>query len=390
MTVHRSVRGGKNLRRSIELLSELVGFETISADSNLELIAHVEGLLAKLGHQAIRVASEDGKKANLYATIGPLDKPGIMLSGHTDVVPVEGQNWRSDPFKLTPVDDRLAGRGAVDMKGFIACCLALIERLDADRLHTPIHLALSYDEEVGCLGIRRLITMLGDQPIRPRFCLVGEPTGMQIVTAHKGKFSYRLDCSGQAFHSSLAPLAKNAIHTAVDFCQFLRELQTEIEAGWARDGDYDVPYTTVHMGVIQGGAALNIVPDHCSLLFEFRFLPEDPIDELKARIFNKAEDLAKVSGMPVVCTELSGYSGLATPPDSELVAFMKSVSGGNSLGKISFGTEAGLISHDLGVPAVVCGPGSIARAHKADEYITVDEMAACDAMLDRLAARLID
>ncbi|MGE0213632.1 MAG: M20/M25/M40 family metallo-hydrolase, partial [Parvibaculaceae bacterium] len=243
-------------------LEKLIAFPTVSRDSNLALIDYLRTHLESLGFQCWLAPSEDRRKANLHASLGPAGVPGVLLSGHTDVVPCEGQAWSSEPFALRRADGKLYGRGTADMKGFIASCLALAEKAKGRRLTVPLQFAFSYDEEVGCLGVRRLIDMMQDLAPRPRFCIVGEPTLMQIVTAHKGKRALRVEATGLEAHSSLAPLGVNAIHLALDLVSEIRKLQDEIAARGLRDGDYDVPYTTQHVGRFAGGETLNIVPNH--------------------------------------------------------------------------------------------------------------------------------
>jgi acetylornithine deacetylase len=378
---------------SVEHLEDLVSFATVSRDSNLALIAYVQGMLASFGVDSTPVHSEDGRKANLWATVGPAGTPGIVLSGHTDVVPVDGQAWTSDPFRLARRNGNLHGRGSADMKGFIACCLAMAERAAKVPLATPIHLAFSYDEEVGCVGVRRLLDLLKDAPVRPRLVIVGEPTLMQAVTAHKGKLGLRVSSFGLEAHSSLAPLGVNAIYMAADLIAEIRKLQEDIAAHGARDGDYDVAYTTLHVGKIAGGEVMNIVPNRCTLDFEIRYLPQDDGEAIAAKIRAAAERIAGrhrhiFAGARFEFAELQSYPALDTPADSEAVRFVQSLTGGNSTGKITFGTEGGLFQKALGVPAVVCGPGSIAVAHKPDEYVSEEQLAACDAMLGRLVERL--
>ncbi len=377
-----------------EILERLVAFPTVSRDSNLDLIRWAKERLEAAGAVTRLVPSEDGRKANLFASIGPADRPGVLLSGHSDVVPVDGQAWSSDPFRLARRDGKLYGRGTADMKGFIAAAMALAERASGRPLAQPLHLALSYDEEVGCLGVRRLIDMMAALPVRPRFCIVGEPTLMQVVTAHKGKTALRIDCRGVECHSSLAPQGLNAIHMACDMLTGLRRLQDRVEAEGARDAGYDVPWTTIHTGVIQGGTALNIVPNHCRFDMEIRHLPQDPVEPLLDQVRAEAEAVERHlrSAFPaaaVELTELSSYPALDTDGDAEVVSFVKGLTGGNSLGKISFGTEGGLYQQRLSIPTVVCGPGSIGEAHKPDEFVAEEQLAACDRMLDALLARLM-
>lgn len=378
---------------SLTYLERLIAFPTVSHNSNLDLIAFVREELAGLGIDSQLVHDETGKKANLYATIGPGDKSGIMLSGHTDVVPVEGQAWSSDAFVLRREDGRLYGRGSADMKGFIAACLAMAHSAVGRKLATPIHFAFSYDEEIGCVGVRRLIDMLEKAPVRPRLAIIGEPTLMRVMTAHKGKAAMRVTCTGLEAHSSLAPEGVNAIHLALDLISAIRSLQAEIAETGARDGDYDIPYTTLHVGRIRGGETLNIVPNEAWFDFEIRYLPADDADALIARIQSAAEAIVaeartRFAGAAIAFESINTYPALDTPPDSEAVAFVKALTGANATGKISFGTEGGLFQTRLDIPTVVCGPGSIAVAHKPDEYLEESQLAACDGFLTRLIERL--
>lgn len=374
-------------------LERLAGFPTVSRDSNLDLIDYVRGFLSELGIASTLVHSEDGRKANLWATIGPSDRPGIALSGHTDVVPVDGQQWQTEPFRLTRIDERLHARGSADMKGFIASCLNMAELAIKRELKSPINLAFSYDEEIGCVGVRRLLDMLRTLPIRPRLCIIGEPTLMQVVTAHKGKVGFRVTAHGLEAHSSLAPRGVNAVYMACDLIEGLRRIQAEIAESGQRDGDYDIAYTTLHVGKIAGGDVMNIVPNLCSFDFEIRYLPIDDPQALVSRIRDAAEQVAAryqdvYKDARFDFTPLQSYPALNTPVDSEAVNFVRGLTGGNSTGKITFGTEGGLFQEALGIPAVVCGPGSIAVAHKPDEYVTQEQLALCDQMLQRLVDRL--
>jgi acetylornithine deacetylase len=378
---------------SIAYLEKLIAFPTVSRDSNLELISYVQGVLKNLGVVSTLVHNEEGTKANLWATIGPVDIAGVALSAHTDVVPVTGQKWSSDPFALTKRGGNLYGRGSADMKGFIACCLAMAENAVTRKLKTPIHFAFSYDEEIGCIGVRRLLDMLKTLPIRPRFCIVGEPTMLQVVTAHKGKLGYRVTAHGLEAHSSLAPIGVNAIYMACDLIAEIRRIQADLAAHGARDGDYEVAYTTLHVGKMAGGEVMNIVPNLASFDFEIRYLPQDDGVTIAARIKEAAEKVA--AGFRDVFTDarfefadLQSYPALDTPVDSEVVNFVRALTGGNSTGKITFGTEGGLFQKELGIPAVVCGPGNIVVAHKADEYVSEAQMALCDEMLGRLVERV--
>lgn len=380
---------------SIGILERLIAFPTVSRDSNLDLIAYATDLLGASGIASQIIRSADGHKANLFATIGPADKPGIMLSGHTDVVPVDGQNWTLPPFAMTARDGKLYGRGAADMKGFVASALATCVKASKMALRTPLHLALSYDEEVGCLGVRDLIEMLSAAPQRPLLCIVGEPTDMQVATGHKGKLAARALCKGREGHSALAPLALNAIHLGCDFVLALRDEQDRLTREGARDGDYDIPYTTVHVGKINAGVALNIVPNLCVVDFEIRNVAADDaagiLDRLRDAASRIAVDAASIAPEAAIDIEITNsYPGLDTPATSEAVAFVKSLTGANSTMKVAFGTEGGLFSRDLGTPAVVCGPGSMAQGHKPDEFVSVEQLRRCDDMLERLLSRLVD
>lgn len=378
---------------SLQHLERLIAFPSVSRDSNLALIDYVRAFLAEHGIASLLVHNEDGRKANLWATIGPRETPGIVLSGHTDVVPVEGQAWSSDPFRLERRDGNLHGRGTADMKGFIACCLRAAEIAAARTLHTPIHLAFSYDEEIGCVGVRRLLDILKDAPVKPRLCIVGEPTLMQAVTAHKGKLGFRVTAHGLEAHSSLAPIGVNAIYMATDLIGAIRAIQADIAVNGLRDGDYEVAYTTLHVGTMQGGEVMNIVPNRCSFDFEIRYLPEDDEHAIVTRIRGAAEKIAEgyrgvFAQARFAFMDLQSYPAMNTPVDSEAVKFVHSLTGGNSTGKITFGTEGGLFQKALGTPAVVCGPGNIAVAHKPDEHVSEAQMAQCDRMLERLVEKL--
>ncbi len=381
----------EQLTQSETILSQLIAFPTISRRSNLDLIDFVANVLTSHGVTATRVFSEDGKQANLHAVIGPADVPGVMLSGHTDVVPVEGQDWTSDPFAMVIDDDRLVGRGTADMKGFIAAILAAVPDMVKADLKRPIHLAFSYDEEIGCIGVRRLIDMLQDVEPKPAFCIVGEPTAMRAATAHKGKVSGEIICTGKAGHSSLPAEGVNAIYLAGDMINALRDLQREIIDAGEPDNDYLTPHTSVHAGLIRGGTALNIIPDNCRIAFEIRQRPEDDPDALIDRLRAKAAKIADAQDNPDAKIEIridTHYPAFSTPADHEAVRFVTALTGDNDLLKLDFGTEAGLFQHDLGVAGVVCGPGNIAQAHKADEFVARAQLAKCDDFLAKLIVAL--
>ncbi|MCB6179602.1 acetylornithine deacetylase [Rhodobacter sp. Har01] len=375
------------------ILDRLVGFDTVSSRPNRALMDFVAGLLAEVGVEARLIPDETGGKANLWATVGPADRGGVMLSGHTDVVPVEGQAWTRPPFTLTEAGGRLYGRGTADMKGFLASAVACVLQAARRPLRVPLHLALSYDEEVGCMGVRSLVDLLAAAPVKPAMCIVGEPTGMQVATGHKGKVALRATCVGREGHSALAPMALNALHLAADFIGVLRAVQARIAAKGPFDGDYDVPYTTLHAGKMAGGVQVNIVPNAAVIDFEIRSLAgvdvEAVIGELRAGAEGIVAPLRAAFPEAAISVErLWEYPGLGTPTDAAVVRFVQSLTGANGTIKVAFGTEGGLFDARLGVPVVVCGPGSMAQGHKPDEYVTVEQLARCDAMLAALLDRL--
>ena len=379
---------------TLELLDRLIAFPTVSRDPNRDLIEFVRQFLAERRIVSDLYLAENGRKANLFATIGPTDKPGVMLSGHTDVVPVDGQNWSKDPFRMTLADGKAYGRGAADMKAFLACALLLADQAAGKSLATPIHLAFSHDEEVGCIGVRSMIDGLAAGAVLPRFAIVGEPTSMRIATGHKGKIGARATCCGVAGHSALAPRALNAIHLACDFIDAVRERQNRIEREGPRDDDYDVPYTTLHVGRIDGGTALNIVPDQCTVDFEIRNIEQDDAGALLDGLMNEAAAIAgrHRDAFPqahIGIDVFMDYPGLATPADAEVVRFVGGLVTSQDLSKVDFGTEGGLFWKRLGVPVVVCGPGSMNQGHKPDEFIALEQLEACDRMMERLLQRCL-
>ncbi len=378
---------------SLDLLARLLAFDTVSRNPNRALVEDVAGLLRGAGLDPVLIPDATGGKSNLLVTVGPRDRGGVVLSGHTDVVPVEGQAWSVPPFALTRRDGRLYGRGAADMKGFVACALRAALIGAGRELRTPLHLALSFDEELGCLGVPSLIDLLAQAPAPPILCLVGEPTEMRVATGHKGKVALRATCIGRAAHSALAPTGLNAIHLAADLLAGLRALQDRLEREGPRDADYDVPFTTVHAGRIAGGVALNIVPDRCVLDFEVRNVVEDDLAALRRGIEAEAEVLSAEARLRapeagIAIEDLFSYPGLGTPADAFAVRFVQSLTGANGAIKVAFGTEGGLFAERLGVPTVICGPGSMAQGHKPDEFVAEEQIARCDAMLDALLLRL--
>ena len=371
------------------ILERLIAFDTVSHRPNRDLMDWVAGLLAEAGVEAVLIPDAGGGKANLYATVGPADRGGVMLSGHTDVVPVEGQAWSYPPFALTEAEGRLYGRGTADMKGFVACAIAALLAAARRDLRVPLHLALSYDEEIGCMGVRSMIEMLEAAPVRPRMCLVGEPTGMAVATGHKGKVALRATCVGREGHSALAPLALNALHLAADFVGVLRGVQARVAAEGLRDGDYDVPYTTLHVGKLNGGVQVNIVPNMAVADWEIRSLAGEDVEGLIAEVRAGCDAVvaplrAEFPEAEIRIERLWEYPGLGTPSDADVVNFVKRLTGANGTIKVAFGTEGGLFDARLGVPTVICGPGSMAQGHKPDEYVSLEQMARCEAMLAAL------
>ena len=376
---------------SQQILAQLIAFDTTSSKSNLGLIDHVRDYLAGYGVDSRLVMDATGQKANLWATIGPADRPGVILSGHTDTVPVEGQHWASDPYVLTERDGRLYGRGACDMKGFLACALAAVPDLVARDLARPVHLAFSYDEEVGCVGVIGLLEMLRAEALRPAMCIVGEPTLMQVVIGHKAKRSMRVTVRGRSCHSSLAPQGVNAVDYAARLAVRMQDIAARLAATGGRDTDYDITHSTAHTGTIHGGTALNIVPDLCTLDCELRVLPHEDADalvqELRDYARNELEPMMQRIA-PEAGIEIDLYAqfpGLETAPDAEIVTLAKRMVGSNAHSKVAFGTEGGRFAEALGVPTIICGPGAIAQAHKPDEYIEPSQLAACDDFLRQIA-----
>jgi acetylornithine deacetylase len=379
---------------SVQILERLIGFPTVSRDSNLALIEYVRDYLASCGVGAKLYCDDSGRKANLYAVIGPRDRGGVLLSGHTDVVPVDGQKWTSDPFQLVERGGRLFARGAADMKGFIACALRAARLATERELRIPLQLALSYDEEIGCVGVRSLIDDMATWAHRPQFCIVGEPTLLRPAVGHKGKTALAAVCRGHAAHSASPGRGVNAIYMATDLIDKIRDRQAGISADGVRDNGYEVPYTTLHVGVVHGGTVCNIVPSQCHLDFEIRNLPEDDASRIVAGMRADAAAISRSvqrDGVDVgiEVEVVNEYPPLDTPPDAEVVALVAALTGEHERIKVGFGSEGGLFSERLGVPTVVCGPGSIDQAHKPDEFIDRDQLDRCDAMMDALLERLV-
>lgn len=378
---------------SIELIRKLVAFPTVSRDSNLDLIHYARDYLEALGAECRLTFDDAQRKANLFATLGPAGAPGFVLSGHTDVVPVDGQEWSSNPFEVVEKDGKLYGRGTSDMKSFIAVALALAPEFVRRGLKIPLHFAFSYDEEVGCIGVERLIADLAHAGVKPKGCIVGEPTLMRPVIAHKGKKGYRCTVRGLAAHSAYAPQGVNAVEAAAEAIAFLKQMARRHRDRGPYDRSFDVAHSTVHTGVIRGGVALNIVPHECVFDFEFRCLPgDDPealLAEFKNHLATKLEPEMRAvypqAGFTIV--PLSMFPVLENSPEAEIVGMAQELSGNHDIGKVSYGTE-GSRFQQAGIPAVVCGPGSIEQAHKPNEFVTVEQVAKCEEFMRRLADRI--
>ena len=381
---------------ALPLIEKWIAFASVSRDSNLPLIEWTRDYLASFGIESQLTHDDTGRKANLWATLpaanGESKVGGLVLSGHTDVVPVDGQPWDTDPFVATVVGDRLFGRGVTDMKGFGATVLMMVPELVKRKLSRPVHLAFSYDEEVGCIGVRRLIAQMVDGGYRPTACIVGEPTGMQVVIAHKGKHAYKTTVRGFEAHSSLTPLGVNAVEVACEFVAKLKTMARRLAAEGPFDPAFDVPFTTVHTGVIAGGTALNIIPRNCEVSWEIRHHHLDS----PVLLFNEAKAFADslVPAMQAVAPDTgithklnSVLPGFATGADSDIAQMCfrcAEVDGAGAAVKVSFGTEAALF-HQVGVQTIVCGPGHIAQAHQPNEWVTLEQLAWCERFMRRLA-----
>lgn len=377
---------------SIELLRELIAYPSVTLTPNADLMARVQALLSEAGIASMLTPDpQDASRCNLFATVGPQDVPGVMLSGHTDVVPASGQPWTVPPFEATQRDGRIYGRGSSDMKGFVACAIVAMIRAAGRPLKRPLQLALSFDEEIGCVGVRHLLRALENMRPAPSLCLVGEPTLMKIGTGHKGKAAYRALCCGQAGHSGLAPRFVNAIHTASDLVAALRDVQRDLAQHGPREDGYAIPYSTIHAGTIRGGNALNIVPAECEVNFEIRTVSEDDPAQILDRVLESTKArMRSAQALPDAAPPevhlVNSYPGLLTAEDSPAVRLLASLlPHGTACTKVAFGTEGGLFRQQWDqTPVLVCGPGNIEVAHKADEFVEVSQMEACDQMLARL------
>jgi acetylornithine deacetylase len=383
---------GANVARAVEILSKLVGFKTVCGRPNLDAVSYITAYLAQYGVTSKIIHDPTGTKASILASIGPSDRAGVVLSAHTDVVPCDGQTWSTPPFTATHSDGRIFGRGTTDMKGFVALVLAHVPNFRAASLTAPIHIALSYDEELGCKGAPDLVAAVAALPSKPALCIVGEPTRMRVVRGHKGKIARRIIVHGRGGHSAYPDRGANAAYAAADIAVGLRALGRECAVREDAPG-FDPAYATVHVGSLHSGTALNLVPEKAVLEFEIRFTPRTDIGALLARIDRLvASAIAPLqAAAPEACAEIENlidYPGLDLPASNPAAALVQSLAGGHGpASTISFGTEAGLYAA-AGIPSLVCGPGDIARAHIADEWIGMGELADASRMLDRLTALL--
>ena len=375
------------------LLGELISFATVSSDGNLELIAWAADRLGDLGAETRVMVDETGSKANLFATIGPNEDGGIVLSGHSDVVPVADQDWSSDPFRMREADGLLYGRGTCDMKGFIAAVLATAPLFAAANLSRPVHICLTYDEEVGCLGARKLVSELPGMGVRPSLAVIGEPTEMRIIEGHKGCCEYTTSFRGLEGHGSVPDAGVNAVEYALRYGMRLMELKEQLKGRAPAASRFDPPWTTLQLGRLMGGVAHNVIPGLASLDWEMR-----PVTEADRAFVCEAIDayvhdellpaMRSVHPQASIRREVVGeVAGLEPVEENEARRIVAELTGANSADVVSFGTEAGLFQQ-LGMSVVVCGPGSIAQAHKPDEFVSLDQLQVCLAMLERLAGRL--
>jgi acetylornithine deacetylase len=377
--------------RTIEVLADLVSYDTTSHLSNLPIVEHIHDVLVGAGFSVLEIPSPDGKKAGILARRGPKDEPGLVLSAHTDVVPAAKEDWSHDPFQLRRVGDQLIGRGACDMKGFIACVLAWVEANETEDL--PVWIALSRDEELGCIGAEEVVDRFRDEGGSARICIVGEPTELDVVTAHKGIFQVRGVATGSEAHSSLAPHAVNAVQSAVAVVSYLTSLAEQREQEGPFDSDFDVPHSTIHTGTIRGGTACNIVPKRCEFEFEYRYLPGESKEEFLAKVYEFARTSVEPA-MQSLC-EPCGFEfqvqsdapGLEQSVDDDTLAMVRAAAGDTKVRKVAFATDAGHFG-SRGIPTLVCGPGSIENAHKPDESIAVDQLNRYLGFLDDLVAAM--
>ncbi len=370
-----------------EILSKLVSFDTTSRNSNLPMIDYIESYLRGHGIESLRVADDTGEKSSLFATIGPAGVPGVGLSGHTDVVPVDGQDWDTNPFELTERGGRLYGRGACDMKGFLACVMAAVPDFKRRNLKVPVHIVFSYDEEVGCTGVRPMIDEFGARLTKPRMVIVGEPTNMTVVDAHKGPVRWGVTITGRPAHSSMAHLGVNTIAAAGELLAELATMEEELKTS-PYDARFDPPYTTLQVTEIGGGAASNIVPAETWFGWEIRGMPGVDPDQVEARLRRKADAVASdmkhtAPEAGIEITRWNDVPSFAADPASEVLSLALNLVGQNETYAVSYATEASLF-HAAGAPSIVCGPGDIAQAHTPNEWIETAQLEKCMTFLGKL------
>ena len=370
------------------MIERLIAFPTVSRDSNLGLIEWTRDHLAGMGVKSRLTYDSTGKKANLFATLGEGSRPGLVLSGHTDVVPVDGQAWDTDPFKATVVGDKLFGRGVADMKSYIASALVMAPRFLAAKADAPLHLALSYDEEVGCIGVRSLIRDLSESGLITAGCIVGEPTMMQPIIAHKGTHRFRCCITGREAHSSYTTQGVNSIEYAARIIVYIRQMADRLAQLETRDYSFTVPFTTLQTGTIKGGLASNIVPRDCEFQFEARTMPGASSDRLYQEIQDFAAtllpEMQRVEPNAAIVFEmLASAPGMGMEETDAIVQLAASLARNKPNGAVSYGTEGGLFQQ-AGIPTVICGPGNIEQAHRPNEFATLEQIAQCEAFMLRL------
>ena len=381
------------LAQTRAILSDLIAFPTVSSDSNLELITYAADLLSSAGATLSLSRDESGTKANLFATLGPAGDGGVILSGHTDVVPVTGQDWTSDPFVMDERDGLLFGRGTCDMKGFIAAALAMAPRFAAVELKRPLHFAFTYDEEVGCMGARTLVGEIERMGVKPSVAIIGEPTSMRVIEGHKGCYEYTTEFTGLEGHASRPELGVNAVEYATRYITRLLDLREALKARAPAASRFTPPWTTLQVGRIAGGVAHNVIAGQCSVEWEVRPVQAGDADFVKRDIADYVDTVLKPAmhsvwpQADIVTRTIGEVAGLEVVDESEARDIVFELTGTTEADVVAFGTEAGLFQA-LGMSVVVCGPGSIAQAHKPDEYIALDQLSACLDMLDRLCVKM--
>ncbi|OYY48814.1 MAG: acetylornithine deacetylase [Polaromonas sp. 24-62-144] len=372
----------------LTMIERLIAFPTVSRDSNLGLIEWTRDYLAGLGATSRLTYDATGKKANLFATLGEGSRPGLVLSGHTDVVPVEGQAWDTDPFKATVIGDKLYGRGSADMKGYIATALVMAPKFLASKADAPLHFAFSYDEEVGCIGVRGLIKDLADIGLTTAGCIVGEPTLMQPIIAHKGTHRFRCCITGREAHSSYTTQGVNSIEYAARIIVYIRQMADRLQQLETRDYAFTVPFTTMQTGLIRGGLAANIVPKYCEFIFEARTLPgaseHKLFQEVKDYAATLLPEMQRIEPNAAIQLEMMNSApGMNMQETDEIVKLATALSRNKPNGAVSYGTEGGLFQA-AGIPTVICGPGDIEQAHRPNEFVALAQLAQCEAFMQRL------